>query len=592
MRNLILFLILLSELGNTQAYDWLRSNVNQFWFNQFAGNCKDNYNSSLGEPGAGLAGETCPRTTISANMNQTISSKVMTNMYFDQALIEQSKQNQCQFDYWSALNTRDQSAYGEQDKANKKIEGQFPGLKEGLKSHQFKDRNTVFPKSADSSATDDEASTVQKKIVDSLVESAVKIAEKQRELKFFLALNPLFPVDPKLNPKAAVDRLNGEIAVLENSFVFAEDAEVAGFVKYNIIGKINEGFSLGKAPDRDQLKEFFYRDKSSNFQAQVVDRKLKKISAEQTSYSEIDGAYNDAYSFKVATVQSSVGSKILSEKANQNPGFAKVQCDLDAKYGKGEEVASIANSVVIGGVTIFFGGATLLLGKLAQLGIATQRAVRIGQVISSVVNTTISAGEVVKSIVESCAEPKFQKKDSSICSRVDSLKTDGLSLEITAELNHSSCLADIGLAALTGTLAFRNAVTAKRLKRDQQLISMGIRDRYSELVRQINLDSRLVPADRTRLLSELERSVSLSSVNGFPRKEFIESLAKENPQDLMEALKQINGNVAGTTWAEKLKFWIKSKGLSKEDAKDLESCMVDGASKTSSCPFIKYNTDS
>ncbi len=592
MRILILFLILLSELGKTQTYDWLRSNVNQFWFNQFVGNCKDNYNSTIGEPGPGLAGETCPRATISANMNQSLSSKVMTNIYFDQALIEQSKQNQCQFDYWSALNTRDQSAYSEQDKANKKIESQFPGLKGRIKSHQFKDRNSVFPTHADASPLENDATTAQKKIVDSLVESAVKIAEKQRELKFFLAQNPLFPVDPKLNPKTTVDRLNNEIAVLENSFVFAEDSEVAGFVKYNIVGKINEDYHLGKAPDKDKLKDFFYKDKSFNFQAQVVDRKLKKISSEQKSYSEIDGNYNDAYRFKVATVQSSVGSKILNEKANQNPSFAKVQCDLDAKYGKGEEIASIANSVVVGGVTIFFGGATLMLGKLAQLGLATQRAVRIGQIISSVVNTSISAGEAVKSIIESCAEPKFQKKDSSICSRVDSLKTDGLSLEITAELDHSSCLTDIGLAALTGAAAFRSAVTANRLKRDHQLISMGIRDRYSKLVGQIKIDSRMLPADRTRLLSELERSVSLSSVNGFPRKEFIESLAKENPQDLMEALKQINGNVSGKSWAEKLKLWISSKGLSKEDAKDLESCMVDGASKTSSCPFFKYKTDS
>lgn len=588
MRNLyllILFHLAFSLTTYAQTYDWLRSNVNEFWFNQFVGRCDDN-SKQVGRPSISVDKE-CSCAPGEIIDTQVLGKEIMSGLYFNEALIEQAKQNQCQFDYWSALNTKNSDNYAKQSTANAKLANQFRGVGDVLKSHGFNQRNSVFGETTANTAND-----AQKKIVDQLVDSAARIAEKKRELKHFQAKNSLYPVVPNPNIKKTVEKLENEIALLESSFLFSEDAEVSTFVKYRMVSKINESYEQGKSPNINELKNFFLNDASNSFQSQVVDRKMSSIANEQKNYSDINGKYNENYSFKVATVQSGVGAQVLKNILNQNPHYAQIQCDLDSKYGKGEEIASTANTVVIAGVTIFVGGASLMLARLAQIGMTSYRAARVGQIISIAVNATISTSELTKMIVESCSEPHFTKKESTICSRVDSLKDGGLIAQIASEIEHSECLTDLGLSALSGAASLKSMAKAKRLKRERQIADLGLKDKYQSIISRIEADPRLSAEQKKQLRKELERSVSLSDMDSFPRKEFLDSIAKENPEDLLVTLKQINGDTGGLTWKERVKNWINGKGFTKEEAAQLEGCLVDGASKTSSCSMLDKKSDS
>jgi hypothetical protein len=585
LSSLFVLIHLCCARSHAEAYDWLRSSVNQFWFNQFVGNCENLTPQTNLDFLKAYAAGTCSRAPESAHINRSISKNLVTDLYFDKSLVEMAKQNQCQFDYWSALNTKDNSSYLAQDRANKKLGSQFEALKPDLKPTSYQNRGQILP-TTESGTPAQQAQTAQRKIVDQLVEKAYEIAKKEREIKNFIATNPIYTPDPKKSSSSQVTQMYHELAVLENSFLMAEDPEVQYFVRNQLVARIKDGFKLGKEPDLKVMKEYFYSDKSDSFQARVVDKKMQSISTEQTDYAEIDGAYNDNYSFKVAAVQSGVGAKILSDSVNQNSNFSKLQCEMESKYGKGEKIASTANAVAIAGVTFAFGGGAMLLGKLAQIGIASQRTVRVAHVISSVANTSISLSEIAQGLLE-CPQPHFRNKDSSTCARVASVKEKGIDIQINSEIDHSNCLTDLGLAAISGAIAFKAAAKAKQLKRDQQLLQLGLSDRYQNLKRDIGLNPNLTPAQRKQLIAELDRSISLSSMENFPRQEFIKLLAKEEPEDLLQALTQINTSAAGSTWRERVKTWISTKGFNKQEADDLESCLVDNASKTSKCNSVE-----
>lgn len=572
---------------NAEAYDWLRSSVNEFWYKQFVGNCENMTPKTNLDFLKSHASGTCSRAPDSAHINQANSKDLVTDIYFDKSLVEMAKQNQCQFDYWSALSTKDNSSYSVQDRANKKLGSQFEALKQDLKPISYQNRGQILP-TTESGTPAQHAQTAQRKIVDQLVEKAYEIAKKERDIKNFIAKNPVYTPDPKKSSNGQVTKMQRELAVLENSFLMAEDPEVQYFVKNQLVAKIKDGFKVGKEPDLKEMKDYFYSDKIDSFQARVVDKKMESIATEQKDYAEIDGAYNDNYSFKVTAVQSGVGAKILNDSVNQNSNFSKLQCDMESKYGQGEKIASTANAVVVAGVTFAFGGGAMLLGKLAQIGIASQRTARVAQIISSVANTSISLSEIAQGLVESCRQqPHFRNKDSSTCARVASVNEKGIDVQINSEIDHSNCLTDLGLAALSGAMAFKTAAKAKQLKRDQQLLQLGLSDRYQNLRRDIGLNPSLSPSQRKRLIAELDRSISLSSMENFPRQEFINLLAKDEPEDLLQALTQINIGTAGSTWRERVKTWISTKGFNKREADELEACLVDNASKTSKCNSVE-----
>jgi len=580
--TLILTCLLFSQITLGGPYDWLRSSVNEFWFNQFVGDCSKIASpiaiSSLKE----LTPMSCSRKPSAIHVNGKLSKDLVSDIYFDEALVESAKQNQCQFDYWSALSTRDNEAYKMQTKANKKLAEQFDPLKGDLKSHSFSDREKIFPDVEGGSPTQ-QATNAQRTIVNHLVEAAYKIAKKDQEIKQLSLPHLMFNNDPKVSTRVKVEKLQAELNVLETSFPFSEDQEVKNFVMYDLITKMNESFSIGQEPNLTELKNFFATDKRNGFQSKVVDQKLKSISQEQNEYADIDGKYDDNYGFKVTTVQSGIGARILNDKVKQNSNFSRLQCEMESKYGKGEKIANTANTVVVAGATIFFGGGALLLGRLAQVGITSQRAAKVAQVISTAANGTISTSQIVQGLVESCQQPHFFKKDSTICARVESVKTKGIGVQINSEIDHSDCLTDMGLAALSGAAAFKTAAKAKQLKRDQQLLQLGLRDKYSSLISDIRNNSMLNNTQKKQLISELDRSISLSSIDSFPRQEFLNSIAKEDPQDLLLALTQINNGTAGPTWKEKVRTWLSTKGFNKKEADELEACMVDNATKTSKC---------
>lgn len=578
----IAFLGLIPAPSKGEAYDWLRASVNEFWFNQFVGDCSKNTPplniSNLGES----VPVSCARNPSSIHLNRTLSKNLVADLYFDEALVESTKQNQCQFDYWSALSTRDSESYTAQKAANRKLAAQFEPLKQNIKSHGYNERHKFFPETEGKSATQ-HAASAQRKIVNQLVEAAYKIAKKDREIKHLALPHLMYNNDPKVSTRNKVEKLQSELAILENTFPFAEDQEVKNFVMYDLVNKMKESLSNGQEPNIAELKEFFATDNNSGFQSRVVERKLKSISKQQSDYADIDGKYDDNYSFKVATVQSGVGAKILNDRVKQNYNFSHLQCDMESKYGKGEKIANTANTVVIAGVTMAVGGGALLLGRLAQIGITSQRSARLAQAISTVTNTTLSASQIAQGLVESCKQPHFQKKDSTVCARVDSVKEKGIDIQINSEIDHSDCLTDMGLAALSGAVAFKAAMKGKQLKQDQQILQLGLRERYDSLTTQIKNTHTLTPTQKKQLIAELDRSISLSSLDSFPRQEFLNSLAKDDPEDLFLVLSQINNGAAGTTWREKVKAWLSTKGFNKKEADELEACMVDNAAKTSKC---------
>lgn len=574
-----------------EAYDWLKTNVNEFWYKQFVTDCRKISSPYSVQEILNQQPKVCQGPTESIRTNHKISHDIIADQYFDDVLVESAKQNQCQFDFWSGLSTKNSGAFTAQIEANIKLKEQFKPLQKNLDSQEFNKRNTMFP-SIDGHSAEEQANQAQKKIVDELVEAAYQIVKKERELKFYLAQHPVYTADMSRTSADQVTKLQGELSVLENSHVFAEDSEVRDFMKTEVEQKIKDSFSVGKEPDLEGLKKFFLRDSKSSFQANVVEQKLKSISKEQDNYAKIDGRYNDNYAFKVSAVQSGVGAKILNDRLNQSPGFSRLQCELDSKYGEGEKIADKANTVVIAGATLAFGGTALLVGRLAQIGIASNRTARLIQGISSVVNSTLSSSELVQGVVESCRMPHFSKKDSFTCARVASMKKEGIGSQVTSEIEHSSCLREMGLAAFSGLAAFKSATLAKKLKREQQLVDLGIKDRYERIISDINKNETLNPLQRKELATELERSLSLSSMESFPRDEFLKTLAKEDGQDLIDVLKQINNSVGGGTWKERVKRWISTKAFTKEEAQELESCLVDTAAKTSKCSSIQNDPQS
>jgi len=582
---LITLLGLVPVPSKGETYDWLRASVNEFWFNQFVGDCSKTVAPlNISNLSASIP-MSCSRNPSSAHLNRTLSKNLVADLYFDEALVESAKQNQCQFDYWSALNTSDTEAYANQKAANSKLASQFEPLRQDLKSHGYNDRNKIFPETEGKSATQ-QAAGAQRKIINQLVEAAYKIAKKDRETKDLSLPHLIYNNDPKVSTRTKVEKLQGELSILESTFPFSEDQEVKNFVMYDLVNKMKESFSIGQEPNLTELKEFFSTDKSAGFQSRVVEKKLKSISKEQSEYAEIDGKYDDNYAFKVATVQSGVGAKILNDRVKQNYNFSHLQCEMESKYGKGERIANTANTVVIAGVTVAMGGGAALLGRLAHIGITSQRAARLAQTISTFTNTTLSASQIAQGLVESCKQPHFQKKDSTVCARVDSVKEKGIDVQISSEIDHSDCLTDMGLAALSGLGAFKSAMKAKQLKRDQQILQLGLRDRYESLMAQIKINPRLTDTQKKKLIEELNRSVSFSNLDSFPRQAFLNSVAKDDPDELLLALTQINNSTVGRTWKEKVKAWLSTKGFNKKEADELEACLIDNAAKTSRCLAI------
>lgn len=569
-----------------ENYDWLRSRVNEFWFNQVVGDCKERLAPlNIGEINLKPQAQ-CLRDPETVPSNNKVIKEVLSDLYFNEVLIESTKQNQCQFDFWNSLSTKASKATPAQSQANKKLIGQFESLRADL------DVESQGAQKNKEAIKDPEAPTAQRKIVDQLVEAAYKIAKKEREIRNHMAQNPVLSSDPRKSSAQQINALAAELNVLETSYVFSEDQEVADFVKRDIVAKMNEAFKQGEEPNLEKLKQFFSEDPNEGFQSKVVERKLESIASEQQNYADIEGQYEGNYSFKVKAVQSGVGAKVLNDKLKQNVNFSHLQCQMESKYGTGEKISSAANTIVIAGVTLGFGGVSMALAKLSQIGMTSVRAARLAQALSTAVNSTISASEIAHGIVVSCREPHFSSKESTICERSRSAKEEGVYALIDSEIDHSSCLTDLGLAALSGFTAFKSAAKARQLKKEQQLVALGIKDKFSSLVSQIKADSGMDPKTKRELLTELNKAIRLSRSEAYPRKEFIAALAKDDAIDLAEALKQINGSGKDIGWGERVRNWISGKGLTKEEAEVMTDCLVEIPKKTSKCSLTQENSRS
>jgi hypothetical protein len=148
------------------------------------------------------------------------------------------------------------------------------------------------------------------------------------------------------------------------------------------------------------------------------------------------------------------------------------------------------------------------------------------------------------------------------------------------------------LSALSGAFALKTAVNARRLKRQENILQLGIQDRYRNLTASIRNNVNLSDAQRKALIKELDNSIMISNGEGFPREAFLSILAKEDTEDLLSALKQINTEAGGATWVEKTKIWIEKKKLPKNEADELEACLIDGPTRTTECSSVSKNPKS
>lgn len=569
-------LLLLFSLAHANSYDWIKTRVNSFWYNQYFEKCSPDLSNKSIKP---LSADTthCSRLSLLNNDTPELSTDLKEATFFDAALNDQALENQCQFDYWSRLSIKKTpEADNMQKQANQKLRSQFGNLKNNLKDFSSSTQN------------DDSAKEVQKQIVAELTEQSLKIAELRRQINQIAVTNPIFSGPANNKSKDKILQMENQIKVIESSMIFSEDQTVKDYVMATILPKINDYYKIGQKPNLSELKEYFLNDESESFQKRVVDTKLKSASQQQMNYAEIDGNYKNNYNFKVQSIQNGAGARLLNKSDNQNNDFSSLQCELESKYGKGEKAADMTNTAIISGVTVAFGGATFMLAKLSQIGMVSLRAAKLASSLSSAVNGTISASMLAEGIANACFENQFAKTNQAICARSEDQVQMGLKAQLTSEMTQSSCLRDLGFAALAGAVSYKSYVNYQKLQREKQLIDLGAKTKYDEIISSLNQNTELAKSDKTKIINELNKSVKFSSQEGFPRDSFIQAMAKDNPEDLYMALKQINNEQSGKTWAEKVKKWLERNGVKGQDAKEMEACLIDQGDKVVTyCPFEK-----
>lgn len=562
--------------AQANTYDWMKTRVNKFWYDQYFEKCTPT-SANQSSKFVPNSMSHCSRLSPIENETPELNSELKEATFFDAALNDQAVTNQCEFDYWSRLSTTpNDQTNNEQKKANQKLRSQFKSLNTQLKDFSNSTKNV------------DSAKEAQAQIIAELTNQSLKISELRKEINTIAATNPVFSITGDTRARDKIIQIENQIKVIESSMVFSEDPTVKDYVNAIILPKINDYHKLGQKPDLEEIKNYLLTDKTNSFQNFVVEAKLKSSSKQQMNYAKIDGNYKDNYNFKVQSVQHGAGSRMLNQSANQNTEFSSLQCELESKYGKGEKAADTANTIIISGITAVFGGATFALAKLAQIGIVSLRAAKFASALSSAVNGTISATMLAEGITDACFENHFGQNGQSMCARAEGQLQKSIKDQVSAEIAQSNCLKDLGLSAIAGIVSYKSFVTYQKLQKEKQLVDLGVKSKYEEIISNLNNNSELVKSDRSKIIAELNKSVKISSQEGFPRDSFIQAMAKENPEDLYMALKQINSDQTGKTWAEKVRKWLERNGVKGKEAKEMESCLIDQGSKVVSfCPFDK-----
>lgn len=585
---LMLMLLIMKAQGNT--YDWLKTHVNQFWYNQYFKKCppgvesKDlkrpnstNSNTSIFSKENSTTAH-CSRISLFENSFSEINQEIKEALFFDQALNDQALQNQCHYNYWNRLSVTDTpEAEKNQKTANAQLRTQFGNLKSNLKDFPGSEN---LPKGSKAAQT---------QIITQLTEQSIKIAELRREINQLAATNSVYSATGDSKSKEKIINLENQIKILESSMLYSEDQTVKGYVTAIILPKINNYYKTGKKINTAELVDYFLNDPVENFQKSVIESKLKSISEKQMSYAKINGKYNDNYNFKVQSIQDGAGARILNMAQNQNTDFSSIQCDLEAKYGKGEKAASNTNTAIISGVTVMFGGASFALARLSQIGMVSLRAAKLASTISSATNSAISAGMLSEGILNACFENQFTKNDHSICARADEQTQRGISEQLASEISQSDCLRDLGLSALAGLTSYKTFLNYKKIQREKQLADLGLKTRFDQIILNLNQNTELSSPNRAKIIAEINKSLKYSNQNGFPRDSFIQAMTKESPEDLYMALKQINSEHSGKTWTEKVIKWLERNGVKGTEAEELKACLIDQGDKVAAhCPLEKH----
>lgn len=547
-----------------KTFDWLRGKVNEGWYNAIIGSCEkespwiprkqEGFKQFLRKSGYCSPNSVFSEVKDIAELEPDLQEKV----FFDQITIDLAKKNQCLCDYWHAMSTSktdNLSAFSEQ---NETLMKDHPLLKGNL---------SVTSGNKMSSAKISDAKQAQAKVVRSMIEVANKIARKKVEMRDL-------PISLENVPQRK--KILNEIAILESSVPLSEDTDARSFYSDEIYSKIYNKVFFGQPIDLTELETKVLDDSKNSFQEKVVTKKLKQITEAQKELAEMHGNYINQHSFKVTSFEKGYAEELLfnsRSKGGNFPYFTKLNCSLQSKYGIGSEVSTLSNSVVLGGATLAIGGAGLAMAKLTRTGFVGTRTYEVFNTTANIANGTLTSTDLAVAMLQSCFDSNAGKNEFSSCSKSELIKTKGITSVVDNELEANQCLTNVAFSALSGGVGLKQATLAKKVTLEKGILRTQLQQKRDEILEGLEVNSDTTASVKQKLKEEVDRTLAFVATDGIPNTSVLKALSKEDPEGLLQMLTEINAG-AKKTWKQKIGDWLNSKGLTKEESNEVQTCIV------------------
>lgn len=550
--------------------DNIRASTNKFWYEAVVNKCE-------GLPKA-FSTETTTCTKLKAQQRSQfseLSQELQEKVFFDAVLGDMATKNQCEYEAIQAMSVTPRSSDSQFTRANAEIL-QFLG----------KDASAlrVVPVGKASAKRMAKAQEAQKKLVSKYIEKARDIVDREKQLERLRAVRS---DDPQF---AQVIQLSREIENIKNSIPYGDKSAAQDFFK-SIYDTLKYDRMQGAKTSPEELISRFTGTGDQSFQKQVVEKGLRNAIASQQDMAATKGNYTNQHGFKVKAFEEGHAERFLFGNAGtpeQLRNFAGMHCELQAKYGIGSEISSLSNNLVVGAATAGLGGGSFLLARLARVGVVSRRAEAIYSGISAGTNGTLSAAEFAHSIVTSCFDNAAGAAVYDSCKVQKDIETSGISEFADKEISNMDCVSSLGMAALSGVTAFKQAQRTRQLRFENQLEKAGVLDSYQKASSRIQ-SSDLPVGYKSKIDKELKTALKSVKADGAPNPQLMEALAQEDPDTLYSMLKQINEANPELSWAAKVRAWVKAKQVPSEEQLEIEACLIQtGSQKTTTCVPTKF----
>jgi hypothetical protein len=553
-----------------ESFDWLRGKVNEAWYDAVVGKCENkptewstktqqDFQQFLNQRGYCASDPQFKNITQLSNLSQQLQEKV----FFDAIVVDQAQKNQCLLDYWGSFNLKTPIPTQGMAIANQALMKDHSALKGTLSLNKV-----LQSKPAD-------ALQVQTTILQKMIDAAVKLASKQKQISKMMQDRA---------PMVDIQALRHEMDLIESSVPMTGDEDGEDYYKNVISASANyEMFTKGKV-DEQALLKFALQDPDKSFQKRVVDLKMRKISRAQLDLSKMHGQYNDQHSFKVAAFQKGYGEQLLSGKSilgSEAPFFKQMSCELQSKYGQGAEISSFANQVIAGVATAAIGGGSLVIGRLAQAGTITQSTARIYKIAATASSGAISAAQAAHGLIEGCYDLKAGQNNFSACPLRDSVLKNGLVATVNKDLENSDCTMAEAMAGFSALTSIGSAVKGQVVRSRALAAQNEFRKDFTPVLEKVAARTGSPQQLKEDIGGELERAIASMGPDGRPSEKLLETLNQEDPEGLLTMLKEINTAPEKKTWAEKVRAWLGKKDLAPAEREQLETCLINQDPKVS-----------